>query len=642
MMPFLSADQFARKSDAERRQLLPLGYHPGSKDVLYLHEADRLMFTYGMGVTGTGKSRWMQGLILHDAGAGNGVIYVDPNGDGADHVVASMPADKLAKTYVLDMDDEEYPFGLNMFSLSGPIRSNRDRELAAARIEHVFHVLWPETKTQANIALYLPALVDVFLDNPGATLVDMLRFLQNKDYRAKMLRNVKDPMTLDHWRTYDGLGQRDQEQKVQALITRLGTLFVGRPTLRNVLGQRRTTISFRKAIENREIILIKLPIRQSTKNAEIIGTILLAQISAAIFSFSDLPDNQRPGVSLYVDEVQNFAGEDFKTLLAEGRKYGARITIAHQWREQLPDFLQKATMTARTKVVFQTSPEDSREMASLFPAQSEEVKPDDISATVDKVLRTRTSNFPPVVQQFVHTYLIPLQSEVSGGHVDIGERYDALKIAIYGLAQGKENKWVDDPTDRLNGLLYECMRSGNANLPIPWEVAVGFSTTGGGFFSAVKHRENAKFMPGYQFPPHLVHNGSWTHRPESTDERLIHFVFHLRQTMAYLAAHPEGKKTQANNAVVAQWISQLPRRMAYVRLGDEIGMIKTLDTPPELTGSELARRVQAIQTQTREKYCHSVAQVASVLTIEPGQEPTPTIIERGVHQIAGWGRVGEP
>src|SRR5260370_34819293 len=90
---------------------------------------------------------------------------------------------------------------------------------------------------------------------------------------------------------------------------------MGRSLVRNIVGQRQNSISFRKMITQRQIAFNKLPVKTITQDARLIGTILLAQISNAVFSFSDTPEQQRPGVSLYVDEFQHFATSDFSEML---------------------------------------------------------------------------------------------------------------------------------------------------------------------------------------------------------------------------------------------------------------------------------------------------------------------------------------
>ncbi len=114
-MGFLSKDQFAHKSEAERAQLLPLGYHPETKETLYLPELDRFSGTYMLGVQGVGKSGLLENMIMADARGGRAVVVIDPHGDLVDHCIAALPAHRLSKTYVLDLEDEGFPFGANLF-----------------------------------------------------------------------------------------------------------------------------------------------------------------------------------------------------------------------------------------------------------------------------------------------------------------------------------------------------------------------------------------------------------------------------------------------------------------------------------------------------------------------------------------------
>src|SRR2546421_5044086 len=73
---------------------------------------------YVCGVQGSGKSGLLHSLILQDIKQDQAVIVVDPHGDLVDDVVACMPEDKLEKTYVLDIADRDFPYGLNMFSVA--------------------------------------------------------------------------------------------------------------------------------------------------------------------------------------------------------------------------------------------------------------------------------------------------------------------------------------------------------------------------------------------------------------------------------------------------------------------------------------------------------------------------------------------
>lgn len=415
---------------------------------------------------------------------------------------------------------------------------------------------------------------------------------------------------------YDTLGDAERNRRVQPLVTRLESLFMGRSLVRNIVGQRANTIDFRKAIEEKQIILVRLPIKTVKQDAELIGTIIMTQIHAAVFSFANVPQSKRPGVSLYVDEFQHFTTPDFAELFTEGRKFGVRVTVAHQYRNQLPDYLQDSTMTARTKVCFQMTPEDGREMAHIFPLQEESVKPEDVEAHPVNYLLTYGSN-DLRVRQFIDTYLRPVQRYKRGGKVELGDHID---INLWSGTRVREIV-AADPTPYLDYLLYEAMRTGNALLPIPYEVVIGFSRCGQGFYGHARTISNGELTQELRYPPHLVvpdgNSHRWTRPPESSMEQMAHFLFHLRMTMTHLAREPIGKKSTPSATVVGQMLTQLPRRTAFVRSGDTVGVIYTHNTPKALSPNDLRSRIMAVQTHTRLTYCHPRVEIEQTLMGSP-------------------------
>jgi len=617
VVSFLSRAYLESLDEAERARIyaenVPLGEHPKTGDMFFLPEKDRQAGMYVIGVQGVGESAFLETMIHHVCVVGNPVVVFDPHADLIYASLAALPTSRVKDAYLLDLEDEDWPFGITLFSVDR-LETNIQRTQAVDRIFHVFDLLWPEVTGQQNLPRYLRAAIHVFLDNPNSTLVDMYDFFLDDALRQRMVANCTDQSVQTFWRhEFEELKRSPGEiaRRIQPLINRLEHLFMGRSLVRNIVGQRQNTINFREAAEQRRALFIKLPINLVKEDAQLIGTLLLAQLTAAIFSFMDLPVAQRPHLSLFVDEAQLFATPDFSKLFSEGRKFGVRMTLAHQYRSQLLTFLRDSTETARTKVAFQINADDANEMGAYFPTPAAGIDPESISTTVDKALRAKTSDFPPHVRDFVHTYLIPLQGAASGGRVTVGRRPN------WGFSNGPQQQevWVEDPTDLLNGLLYQCMKEGRANLPIPWKVAIGFCTTGGGFFSAIRYPNNPKLLPGYAFPPHLVmpteHGLMWHEgrAPETADERLIHFVFCLRQTMGYLSKHPVGKPLPTAASAVGAMLTQLPRRAAFVRSGDDVGVIYTLDTPAQLEGTLLTDRMAIIRDQTRATYCRPKQEV---------------------------------
>lgn len=636
--------------DQYRRGHTALGTHPQTGDTLFLPAVDRFSGLYVLGVQGMGKSGLLEHLIYEDAERGNAVIVIDPHGDLTRNCLSRLPQSCVARTFVLDMEDEDFPFGVNVFA-HARLDSSRALTQAVERIVHIFDVLWPEVMTQQNLPRYVRMATMVLLANPGATLVDMYKFLLDDDFRSRLLSRVQDETVLEFWRyQYDQLKPDTRLTRVQPLLGRLESLFAGRSLVRNIIGQRRPTINFRKAIEQRQLIFVKLPVKQVTQDARLIGTVIIAQLSAAVFSFADLPEGERPGISLYVDEGQHFTTSDFTELFTEGRKFGAKVTFAHQFRNQLPGFLQDATMTARTKVVFRTTLDDASELSKLFHSPQTTIRPEDIETRSAEYLTRHMGDFEaaPVVHDFVQLYLLPLQGFRRGHRVEIshtGTDVYGEVLNFLGGMQGfstREAIRVDDPLPFLDRLLHTVMRKGDPALPIDPEILRGFANSGIGFWAKARNcwRDPA-LQPGFQFPAHLIvqtpDGAVWTRKPESPTEMYYHFLFSLRQLMAYLAQHPIGKVSKGSSNSVAQALSHLPVRHAFVQASDGVWYMRTVDTPPSVDAENLKARLHFIREQTRQTYCHPRSEVeAKPVPIDPDEQPTLVVRENAIPGRSRW------
>ncbi len=318
-----------------------------------------------------------------------------------------------------------------------------------------------------------------------------------------------------------------------------------------------------------------------------------------------------------MDEFQHFATPDFNELFSEGRKFKVRLTIAHQFRGQLPTFLQDSTMTARTTVCFQTTPEDGREMAHLFPAPAEGVRPEDVSPHPTGELLARSSDYPPAIQAFVKWYLQPLQAHKRGHRIEI--RYTG--VSLFDMLNGgrSENPRWPDPTPYLDSLLYQVMCNGESDVPIPSDAVRGFANCGKGFFKEARGLTDGNWLlsPQVRFPPALVvpagDGTRWTRKPEDGTEQLFHFIYCLRKTMLHLAENPIGKPSQPSTADVGKMLTSLPRRAAFVRSGNDVGVLYTHHTPQRVKNTDLRKRAAAIVLRTRQKYCHPREEVEAAL-----------------------------
>ena len=195
---------------------------------------------YIVGVQGKGKSALIQNMIAHDIRQDRALIAFDPHGEINVNAIAQLPPNKVAKTYRLDMEDEGYPFGANVFDI--PKNSTAVAQAQSIdRVMHSFDAIWNDVSLQLYIPLYVRATTVTLFANPGSTLKDMYRLLTDDYYRHQCLQVVTDHTTLQFWKSYDALSAHDRSATDLPLKNRLESLFMGRSLVRNIVGQAKST-----------------------------------------------------------------------------------------------------------------------------------------------------------------------------------------------------------------------------------------------------------------------------------------------------------------------------------------------------------------------------------------------------------------
>ena len=242
--------------------------------------------------------------------------------------------------------------------------------------------------------------------------------------------------------------------------------------VRNIVGQKTSKLDFRVAIQQGHILLIRLPIKTLGEIAELIGTMLVALIHGATFSFENKPRSQRPGFSLYVDEFQNFSTLDFAELFTEARKYKARQVVANQYTKQLDlEELREAVTTAYTIVAFRTTDDDSRKLAPLFSTLDlHKGKP--VKIYRDNIFKRLLSHPNETVREWAHSFIGDLEEaskqrvtqETENAYDGYGKvvgkrKYDILPEYNFGAGVvAFDPATVKEVLRHLDTLMYETMR----------------------------------------------------------------------------------------------------------------------------------------------------------------------------------------
>ena len=137
-----------------------------------------------------------------------------------------------------------------------------------------------------------------------------------------------------------------------------------------VVGQRRNTFTFRDAITKGLWVIINLSKGRLGENSAVLGSLFFTKLSLDVMAESKTPEAERKFFAIYADELQNLAGRNFATLIAEARKFRISVTAGHQFWHQLSPEMRSAMLGVGSRVFFRLHYHDAREMAGeLNPAE---------------------------------------------------------------------------------------------------------------------------------------------------------------------------------------------------------------------------------------------------------------------------------
>jgi len=326
---------------------------------------DRLRHMYVVGKSGVGKSTLFQTMAMQDIKNGAGLCMLDPHGETIDKVLEYIPEDRIKDVVYIDPSDADRPVGLNLLEIDDPSERNLMASGLLAAIKHHFDYSWgPRLEYLLNYALL--TLVSI----PGTTMLSVVRLLEDKNYRNYIVHQIEDPVLKKFWEVeYKEMANNPKfiTEAVSPIQNKVNR-FLASSTMRNLLGQARSTIDIWDIMQNKKILLINLSKGKiGTDNANLLGALLVSRIQFYALQRAKIKEQDRTPFYLYVDEFQNFATGSFGEILSESRKYGLGLYLTNQFTAQLDEQVLKSVLgNVGSIVTFAAGSMDARVMASEF------------------------------------------------------------------------------------------------------------------------------------------------------------------------------------------------------------------------------------------------------------------------------------
>ncbi len=308
-----------------------------SKRVLFgIKQEDRLLHTYIIGKTGTGKTNLLQTQILQDIEYGRGFCVFDIHGDLINKVYNNIPKSRKEDVIYLDITNPEHNFKFNPF-IKVPYEK---RPLIASGILDVFEKLW-KSAWGLKLEHILRYILLTLLDQDEANISDVIRLLDNEGYRNECIKHVVNDDIKRFWQNeFKHYSKGD----LLPIYNKVGAFLIY-PAIRRLLIENTNEISFRDIMDSRKILLINLSKGALGENvSSILGSLILNSLSFSAFTRIDIHEENRVPFFVYLDEFQNYTTPSLVNMLSELRKFKLALIMAHQYLAQLSDEIRDAVL----------------------------------------------------------------------------------------------------------------------------------------------------------------------------------------------------------------------------------------------------------------------------------------------------------
>ncbi len=326
-----------------------------------IKQADRLFHMYIIGQTGTGKSTLLRTIAAQDIEQGRGFCLIDPHGDLAKEVA------KLAGERCLywDAADPACSLGYNPLTYV----SAAYRPLVASGLIDTLKKQWSDA-WGARMEHLLRYSLLALLEQPGATLADIMPIFLDKDFRKSVVSGIKDPVVRQFWTIeFPKMNYKTAADGIAPIANKLGA-FLAHPIVRKAICEPDTPLRFRRIMDEGQVLVVNLAKgRLGADIANILGGLIVSGFAHAAYSRQNIPEHERRPFVLVVDEFHSFTSSAFADMLSELRKYRVGLVLAQQFTAQLDTtVLESIIGNVGTLITFRVGATDATILAKQFGA----------------------------------------------------------------------------------------------------------------------------------------------------------------------------------------------------------------------------------------------------------------------------------
>jgi hypothetical protein len=316
-----------------------------------------------IGATGAGKSTLLRYLAAQDIARGDGLLVLDPMGDLSEAILGDVPIWRHNHVCYLNLSDFDYPVGLNVLEDTEPDDRARIVDGAVTAMRSIFFESWGP-----RMELILRHACTALIETPNASLAMLPRLLTDDAYRGRVVERLTNGDTRNFFGArFEKWRDTFREEAIDPVLNKVEA-FLAFPSIKNILGQGRSTLHLAHAMQEGRIVIVNLATGTiGETGARLMGALVLAHLRAAAMARARIPIGERRPFHVIVDEAHSFGPASFARLLSEIRQFRVSIAMSTQYLDGLTGSTRAALLgNAKTLVAFRCNPGDADLLSRNF------------------------------------------------------------------------------------------------------------------------------------------------------------------------------------------------------------------------------------------------------------------------------------
>jgi hypothetical protein len=330
-----------------------------------------------VGLIGVGKSKFMERLIMDNLVAGRAIGLIDPHRDLAHDTLAHLLSigyfaeeANYQKIIYLDPTREDFFIPFNILKFNLPPTD------VAQLVIKAFKRTWPSLSEAPRFSNICLASLLVLIET-GQSLLQMMDLLLNKEFRNRVLAQVRSPKLVDYFHSRFDQWGKETATWIESVLNKVAA-YTFSPELERMLGAADNRLDFKRMMDSGQSFICNLGRCYNEETQRLLGSLMLTCMERVAITRGE--GGIRQPWYLFIDEFHDFSAgeggtETLARVLSDCRKFGLFLHLGHQGLYQIHPRLVGALDNVGLRVVFRVGRDDAVTIApKLYAVNPEEIK----------------------------------------------------------------------------------------------------------------------------------------------------------------------------------------------------------------------------------------------------------------------------